>query len=460
MRVYVVVLMLLVLLAPTVHALSFNKVDTIYPVLVDEKVDEKSFVCYVKTVKRLYVADFTVKWSNTTVIISPKNPNVKPGSWEALGTALLLKEDGSIKYSDVVVVVQSGGNGYSADLRYVFTVEEVTGYCPKTGVKKSGKVIVGMYVNGRLIESEVIAAGEDAVGYNPVVHIYKDSGGNVVVEKMQPEQLSAGFAAGVMVGTILGWQAGALAVVLVTVAIAGLLYFGRLRQYVPLLALPMLLLAVVAPVAGAEELKYVNSGEEMAPGYKVEVEMYAEAAKWLQGYSFSPAALKIGDIEVGFEADPPGWGGFGSIKVYWFVKDGGSYVDKVLVGEVGVNEKKQFDASIVVEWPCGSGSLKISATTPVGGKSYTLNPGTPPVDLLEYETSQGGLLSPDTQSDVTIGEVVKIGDCNADYGDFDPPSPDDPANIVKSWLDASSLGIALAGAALAVVMVLAAGGRR
>ncbi len=240
--------------------------------------------------------------------------------------------------------------------------------------------------------------------------------------------------------------------------------FPQPKHLFPLLILALAVLASsLAYTVQAEPvvpLEYQNSQKEMGPGYKLEIQMYAQAAKWITGYSFSPAAIKIGDVELGFEAEPPGWGGLGTIKVYWFVKDDGKYVDRVKVGEVGFNTKQQYDAAVTLRWECNTETMSIYAETPVGAKTYTVTPGQPPVDVWYYSEKQDPTLGPATESSVMIGDVEKIGNC----GSYDVPNPGEGSHGAKLEKDNTKLvAYALLGAGalgLGFYMLNSRGGKR
>lgn len=214
---------------------------------------------------------------------------------------------------------------------------------------------------------------------------------------------------------------------------------------------PMLAHAAIVP------LEYQYSGSNVYPGAEVQVQMYAQAARWVTGYSMAPVAIKVGDVEIAVDGEAKGRG----VDVFFIVKDGGNIVDRVDLPDPGFLEKRQYDLAIDLRWEC-SGNLEVSVSGAVD-RHYSLDPGAPPTKLWYYSSRAGDALSPDVESDVTIGGSKEFADCWDGPGDGNLPKPGDGSHAggrVEGGAGGSALlylGLGMVG--LGVFMLLR-GGRR
>ena len=167
-------------------------------------------------------------------------------------------------------------------------------------------------------------------------------------------------------------------------------------------------------------LEYQYSGSNVYPGAEVQVQMYAQAARWVTGYSMAPVALKVGDVEIAIDGEAKGRG----VDVFFIVKDGGNVVDKVDLPDPGFFEKKQYDLAIDLRWNCDSSNLEIGVSGAVN-KHYSLDPGDPPAKIWYYSSRAGGITSPDVESSVTVGGSKEFANCWDGPGDGSLPKPGD-----------------------------------
>lgn len=172
------------------------------------------------------------------------------------------------------------------------------------------------------------------------------------------------------------------------------------------------LLAVHASAQGVVPLEYTGTGSSIYPGLRVTVSMKAEGARWVTGYSFAGAAVKFGDIEVTITADKPGLGGLGKFPVYILVKKAGETLDKISLGEIGFNEKREYDVAVHITWPCGSNTVNVQVDSDAGTRGYNITVDEePPLEILYQSGKAGGGLSPSVESSVRVVSSQKIGDC-------------------------------------------------
>ena len=199
----------------------------------------------------------------------------------------------------------------------------------------------------------------------------------------------------------------------------------KLKLVFPLLMLGLLLVSYVLPVyadSGAViPLGFDDSGYEAVPGYRIPVMLHAEAERNPVQYGFASSAIRVAGVEVGFDADPPGYGGLGSMKVYFYAKKGSEYVFKELIDSIGyAGGKKGYDEIVTIVLDC-DGSLRIQ--TNYGAVTVKVDPG---VSLDIYE--QYGRVDSVTlhlASSVKYGEAEKIAECSNSGDNGDLPSPGD-----------------------------------
>jgi len=184
--------------------------------------------------------------------------------------------------------------------------------------------------------------------------------------------------------------------------------------------IPLILTLILASVTHASivPLEYKYSGSQVYPGSRVQVEMTAQAARWITGYSMAPVAVKVGDVEVAIEGVKSGFG----VDVYFIVRDNGAMVDKMDLQDPGMMETRQYDLAVEIDWPCNSNTVTITVSGPFS-KTYTLNPGDPPADIWYYSSRAGGIGSPGVESKVTVGGAQEYADCW--NGGAKLPSPGD-----------------------------------
>lgn len=206
---------------------------------------------------------------------------------------------------------------------------------------------------------------------------------------------------------------------------------------------------------GIVPLDYTNSGTEIWRGVKVEVEMYAEGAKGIQSYAFASAGLLVGDVKIEITADPPGWGGFGSIPVYIKVYDNGSIVYSKKIDEIGFNDKKIYDAAVTLYWPC-NGPMQISIQESYTGTQWNgeLDPGTPPVDIWYEDGRVDPILGPSAQSHVTVGEAQVVDSCGGPIGDLPQPGEGGSGGHTDNTNNTSKLMWIAIGLAAALILAI------
>jgi len=198
-------------------------------------------------------------------------------------------------------------------------------------------------------------------------------------------------------------------------------------------------------------LTWKDSGYELVPGYMQVVSLHAEAERNVLEYGFAPAALKIGNIvEVGYDATPPGYGGIGSMKIYFYVKING---EKVLWQEIDslhyAEGKKAYETVVTLKLDC-DGNIHI--TTEYGAWSAKTAPGEP-IDLYEQVGIVDGKLM-HLESKITYGEHTKIADCGDTSGDGDLPNPGDEITDEHPMHDVPWKWLGLAIVVLLIIILI------
>ena len=208
---------------------------------------------------------------------------------------------------------------------------------------------------------------------------------------------------------------------------------------------------------GIVPLSYKDSRSQLIPGYRVDVEMRAEGAKWISGYSFAGAAIRFGGVEIGFTADPPGWGGLGAMKVYAYAMQNGQLVWKHQVDEIRFNALKEYDGAIELYMDC-QGNVHVTFSWSGGDSGawqHTFTGLNPPLEIWFQAGSAGGTLSPKVTSSVTVGNSVQVEHCYSGPGQ--PPSPGqgyDPGKHEGASLDLPWKWLALGVIALLIILLI------
>lgn len=187
------------------------------------------------------------------------------------------------------------------------------------------------------------------------------------------------------------------------------------------IALVILAALVLAPVAsaGIAPLVYRDTGYELPPGYKVTVQIHAEAGRNPLFWAFAGVTVKIGQLEVGYDADPPGWAGLGTMNVYFYVKKNGEYLLHQEVDSLGFNAgTRAYEATLTFTLDC-NGNLQVS--TPYGVFTSSEQAGQP-LDIFDQTgSSSGGTIQ--VSSMVTYGESEQIANCGNNGSGVDLPQP-------------------------------------
>ena len=190
------------------------------------------------------------------------------------------------------------------------------------------------------------------------------------------------------------------------------------KPFFTILALILALSLSSVPRAGAsgiyEPLVFQDSGYDLVPGYTVPATLHAEGERNLAQYGFAAAALKVGDVEVGFTADPPGWGGLGGMNVYFYVLHGDRYVLKEKIDSIGYNGgKRGYDQAVTLAFAC-NGTLEVR--TGYGVFEFDMEPVSHTI-FVQYGRVDSVTIH--LKSSVSFGDPTQTGNCGATG---DPPS--------------------------------------
>lgn len=183
-----------------------------------------------------------------------------------------------------------------------------------------------------------------------------------------------------------------------------------------ILVLPLASSLVARAEAGVIPLNFVDSSYDAIPGYRIPVFIHAEAERNLVQYGFAGAAVKVGNLEVGYTADPPGWGGLGSMSIYFYAKKDNNYIFKKKIDTIGYNGGKHgYDTSIIIFVDCNG---KITINTDYGEVTSTIpNDGCTPIDIYE-QTGRVDAATIHLASNVRYGSPTKIEDCGCNNGNL------------------------------------------
>ncbi len=220
----------------------------------------------------------------------------------------------------------------------------------------------------------------------------------------------------------------------------------------------LLLLILLAPVSSAAlvPLVFHDSGYEVVPGYRIPVMLHAEGERNPVEYGFAAAAVKAGPIEVGYDSDPPGWGGLGGMPIYFYVKINGQEVLRQQIDSIPpLGGKKAYETTVYFELDC-NGNLKVS--TDYGSYSVQVEQ-CKTYDIFEQAGSVDGTIMY-LVSKVTYGESEQTAECGCNNnGDLPEPGSGfsgDPKeqtwNDLVDWL--KDLGTKIAWAMLGLIAVV------
>lgn len=199
---------------------------------------------------------------------------------------------------------------------------------------------------------------------------------------------------------------------------------------VTLVGLPVFASVIANAETGViTQLNFVDSTYDAVPGYRIPVTLHAEGERNVIQYGFAAAAIKVADLEVGFTADPPSWGGLGGMDVYFYVKKGTSYVIKEKIDSIGYNGGKHgYDAVITITVDCNG---KITIHTDYGDVTSQISnyQSCTPIDIYQ-QTGRVDSTTIHLASNVRYGDPTQLTDCGCNTGNLPQPGTGGGGNTI------------------------------